>query len=1168
MTHRGPRVAALCGLVLSLGGRPSLPVAQPLPPPPSSASPPAAAPVPPPPSASPSASPPAAAPVPPSPSATSRQQGAEALLRVRHLGVARLENGELDQAVTLLGQAVALGGEQPLDRFNLGLAHLARGDLRQAEQELSLAAAARADLPQPAYALGILALRQGDAARARRELERALRLAPHDPATLYNLGVVEERLEHQAAAAARYRLVLKLGWSVGGVHFLAALYRHARLQLALGRTAEGQRELQLYQDYFARVGKAGGEAELQGGPLLWPLFVPVPPADLGTRPEPGPPLLVLQSPAATGLPPTAAPRAAADPRAGRVVAADLTGDGRPELLATVGGRLRLYRGQEGGRFLEVTAKSGPALAHPVPARGVAVGDYDNDDDLDLFVSAAGPGRLLRNRGDGTFEDATRAAGLAGQEGLADALWVDVDQEGDLDLLGLGHRDPRGRPTANRLFLNQSVGTFVAETGRPGLTAGRGLTTAALAVDLDDDEDIDLLLAREESWSLVLANQREGRFVDQAPALGLADGQPLTGLAVGDLDGDGDWDLLTLGPAGVVLRLQAAGSFSAQPLPGTAGARALVLVDLQLDGREELVVGGPGATVTVFHNQGGGRLEPASPLPVAAPVTGLAAADLDADAVPDLVVATEAGLQVLHNATPDPGRFLQVSLRGRKNGKRGDGALLELRAGGLYVRRLAGPEPLILGVGTRSQVDAVRVRWPNGLFQHLVDPAVGARATVQEVQELAGSCPFVYTWDGERFRFVNDFLGGGGLGLPTGDGGYLPPDADEYLLIEGHLLQPRDGLLTLQLTEELRRENLYLDRVRLHVVDHPSGTRVVPDERFTIPGPTGERRFRYHDAEARPPACFVDDYGEDLRPLIAARDEQMAGSFILAPEQVRGLVEPHSYVLSLGDTRAVRELWLVMTGWVYWAGGSSGIAASQDPRHALGPVRLEVADGQGGWQEGIPDIGFPSGKTKVMPVDLTPVLRPVADFQVRITTSLRLHWDQVLVVTDPQPVPVVETVLAPARAQLYDRGFSRRLDDRLDLPERFVFDELSPPAEVRFDQGLGLLTRYGDVLPLLLAQDDLLAVFSAGDALEVSFAADSLPALPPGWVRDYLLYTVGWNKDGDLNNGTGSTVDPLPFHGMPGYPYPAAQYPADPAHQEYRARWNTRPGRAQVVDLRP
>jgi hypothetical protein len=106
---------------------------------------------------------------------------------------------------------------------------------------------------------------------------------------------------------------------------------------------------------------------------------------------------------------------------------------------------------------------------------------------------------------------------------------------------------------------------------------------------------------------------------------------------------------------------------------------------------------------------------------------------------------------------------------------------------------------------------------------------------------------------------------------------------------------------------------------------------------------------------------------------------------------------------------------------------------------------------------------------------------------------------------------------------------------------------------------GRYTRYGDVRPLVKAVDDRLVIMGSGDELRLLFPARNLPPLKPGSKRDYLLLVDGWAKDGDYNTAFSQSVEPLPFHAMTSYPYPASQhFPDDVVHREYQERYNTRP----------
>jgi hypothetical protein len=105
-------------------------------------------------------------------------------------------------------------------------------------------------------------------------------------------------------------------------------------------------------------------------------------------------------------------------------------------------------------------------------------------------------------------------------------------------------------------------------------------------------------------------------------------------------------------------------------------------------------------------------------------------------------------------------------------------------------------------------------------------------------------------------------------------------------------------------------------------------------------------------------------------------------------------------------------------------------------------------------------------------------------------------------------------------------------------------------------------------PLLGREDDMYVVMGPGDETTVDFEAAALPELPAGWRRDFLLYSVGWIKDSDLNTARGTTVEPLPFHAMSRYPYgPGESYPGDEAHRRFVETYLTREvSRARPTDL--
>ena len=122
----------------------------------------------------------------------------------------------------------------------------------------------------------------------------------------------------------------------------------------------------------------------------------------------------------------------------------------------------------------------------------------------------------------------------------------------------------------------------------------------------------------------------------------------------------------------------------------------------------------------------------------------------------------------------------------------------------------------------------------------------------ELNRKGTSCPILYAWDGNRFRFVTDFLGGGIIGYLTAPGEYYTPDHDEYVRI-GELV-PKEGRYVLQAANQLE-EIIYLDAAALIAVDHPPGLEVHPERAApvgaAVPGVRGLRPGRAASARRRP-----------------------------------------------------------------------------------------------------------------------------------------------------------------------------------------------------------------------------------------------------------------------------------------------------------------------------
>jgi hypothetical protein len=268
---------------------------------------------------------------------------------------------------------------------------------------------------------------------------------------------------------------------------------------------------------------------------------------------------------------------------------------------------------------------------------------------------------------------------------------------------------------------------------------------------------------------------------------------------------------------------------------------------------------------------------------------------------------------------------------------------------------------------------LRVRWPNGVSQTVYYP--GTEEDVLEQQILKGSCPFLYAWDGHGFSFVTDVMWRSALGMPLGimaggtDIASAPPHASrEYMRVPGAALVPRDGRYVLQITEELWEVG-YLDEAKLLVVDHPDSVDVYVNEGFVppAPGPAELRLYSVSRSQLRPPIGATDEQGTDWLPALRARDDRYVAPLTLTRYQ--GIATLHDLILDFGDLSGLDSVHLLLNGWIFPTDASINLALAQrGPAGVIFPY-LEVMDSQGRWSK-VADVGFPSGKSKTVIVDLT------------------------------------------------------------------------------------------------------------------------------------------------------------------------------------------------------
>ena len=737
---------------------------------------------------------------------------------------------------------------------------------------------------------------------------------------------------------------------------------------------------------------------------------------------------------------------------------------------------------------------------PAPFTAAVFFDYDLDGDLDVYLyGGSKPDQLLRNNLDGTFTDVTAKTGDAAFHSKK-AVVSDVDRDGDPDLVTI---DAKGELVL-RLNLRQGVFRNVP------LHVSGAMDVAVEDVNADGIPDI------------VVATSKGLRLL-----IGKGDGDFVEGAGSG------------LDAAGV-----------------SAAMRAVVLADFDNDGFPDVIAATTSGQLQAFRNEGGGRFsswtifsspsKKSSSLSFSSPsIDTLLAYDVDKDGDLDLLVSAGGKTSVLLNDGGNANGWLVVVLEGLPAGsgkvnRQGVGSLVEVKAGNLYVARLAGLLPTHVGLGPRAKADVVRATWTNGVPQNLFDQK--AKSIVREVQQLKGSCPFVYARNGETgvWSFVSDALGRSPIGLLY-DGVHLAGwDAREWLFIDGAALRPdAAGRLEIDYTEELW-EVAFLDEATLMAVDHPEGTAVVPNER-TIPGVTEKKLFTVtHPRPVR--AAFSDASGrnEDVTARLVSRDQVYVGP---GPETFyQGVRKEHALVLDLGDVAAGDRVVLFLSGWIFYTDTSINVSLSQRKDLAHFPPVLEVPDGRGGWKIAMESFGFPAGKTKTMPVDLTGLFDP-KDPRVRIRTTMAIFWDEAFVTVNEPAVDVITTLLSPSTAVLSERGFPRGYRETPDGPE--VFDHGDVSTRPRWEDLPGRVTRLGDVTEFLSKADDRWVAFKGGDAIRITYDASKLPPLAAGWRRDWILVSDGWDKDFDKNTVTGQSYGPWPFHAMSAYPYPETEHHPDP-----------------------
>ena len=1139
------------------------------------------------------------------------QSSREEAYRANNIGVAHLEQFNYKEAATQFRQALKLEPSLALARVNLGIALYNLPDPDGALRELKAAADVLPASPQAHYVLGLIARSQNRAADGIAAFQRTLQIDPGDPGANINLGQLYMQQRRYPEAIAAFRAAL-----ANEPYNVTATYNLAMALTRSGERPEGQAMMQKFQvlrtkgyattigqnyleqgRYAEAIASTGAELGLVDTAKPDVVFTDAT-TTLLTKATEADPIPVNRSPIGqsykAGEINEQVKRQIVGTLAGGEAPLDFDGDGDVDLFDVGGRGLTLYR-NDGGKLVDVTSQSGipRSAANAITAVG---GDYDNDGRPDIVLLSYGGLKLYHNDGNGKFSDRTVGADIPAYPYLAlSAALADVDHDGDLDIFIPGFVDlmkpvagdpnrvlvfPKDFPGApNLLVRNNGDGKFTDITAAAMVAGTGGHAISVAPTDYDNRRDIDLLVANYGAAPTLFNNQRDGTFRDVAGEVGLNIKGGVTSVAAGDLNKD-DFTDFFFGKAdgpGVFAISDGKSRFVTSSAPGgSEGPIAAQFLDYDNDGLLDLVlVQNQGARVLrnlgtkwddVTERAVSTNLLKAAPASSSPPARGFASADIDSDGDTDLIVFLASGdLKIARNDGGNRNRSLKVQLTGRVSNRSAVGTKIEARAGSLkqkletYAATPApAPADVIFGLGKRDVADAVRLLWPAGIVQAETELA-SAKSGVLKVTEIdrkPSSCPYLYTWNGERFEFVTDFLGGGEMGYWVAPGLRNHPDPDEYIRIRDDQLKARDGRYELRATNELE-EALYVDRLQLIAIDHPSDTEVYPNEGMTHQ----PRAFRiFATRGARPPRSAMDDHGHDVTARIARLDRQYPDDFEL--HKIRGYADKHTLTLDLGEPSQGRTL-LLLTGWTDYAFSSDNVAASQRGL-SLAPPELQVKDSQGRWRTAIADIGIPVGRPQTIVLDLTGKF-PTRNREARIVTNMRIYWDQILVDASNVDVRTPMVRLNPVGADLHWRGFSAEVSTDGRQPFSYDYSRVSPTSPWKTMPGR--YTREGDVRELLMASDDMFVISRPGDEISISFDATKLRPLPNGWRRTFLLYANGFSKEMDINSASPDQVVPLPFHTMKSYPYSEREsYPMTRRHRAYIARYNTRVVRSELPGI--
>lgn len=474
---------------------------------------------------------------------------------------------------------------------------------------------------------------------------------------------------------------------------------------------------------------------------------------------------------------------------GAAGALDYDNDGRVDVFLCQGGKPTalpddasqpkdaLFRQLDGQRFSNVFNNLQLAVSYRY-SMGVAIGDYDDDGFDDIYITNYDENQLLRNMGDGTFEDVTQTAGVSDRRWSCASAFADLNGDGLLDLYVSNYveydvhqpkdcRNAQGKPRMchprelrgieDECFFNRGDGTFAAEAKQRGLVGEDGKGLGVAIADFDKNGSMDIYVANDTTANFLFINSGDGNFQERAKLLGCAMDrtgafQASMGLGIGDYNRDGMLDIYSThfyDESNTLYKNLGTAGF--QDVTGIVGLHDVTMPrlgfgttieDFDHNGMADIVVAN-GHIENNAENQyhkmepqiftfNGRRFLDESAyagdyFKTKVVGRGVCTLDFDNDGDLDILMVHQDSPTALLRNDSQRGNWLNVEFRGRQSNRRGigcwvkvelDGEVWEqqLYAGGSYA---SYRQPILsFGLGKSTGKAKVEVRWPSGEKQVL------------------------------------------------------------------------------------------------------------------------------------------------------------------------------------------------------------------------------------------------------------------------------------------------------------------------------------------------------------------------------------------------------------------------------------------------------------------